>query len=440
MELANQAMYFGFGLIFFGLSFNSFHDLKYQFNLQSSRHYWAFSLLAMLASCLLFLLYPLAGGMFLTLANLMQISADVSLGLFFRSFNQKISKGLLVVFLISIPIIGGIFEFVRANESYDIRVDLLSGVAIIISIWQIYELIPQYVKSKSIYLGFLIVAITSQIILWSYRIWMVDHYQSFFEHNSVFDEHLPEFIARLIVIVLYALIFIAIGNFFYSKLVMDERRLREEKEEQMLVALKNLASARDNDTGNHIMRTQHYVKVLAERLLAMGYHPELLNKASINAMFRAAPLHDIGKVGIPDHILLKPGLLNAEEWQVMKTHSSIGESVLKASVANMNEKDQVIESAIKIAGCHHERWDGAGYPYGLQGEGIPLEARIMSLADMYDALVTKRPYKDGWTHQEAIDEIVRKKGTYFDPIVVEAFLQESDAFKQIAKRYQDWFA
>ncbi len=437
MELANQAMYFGFGLIFFGLSFNSFHDLKYQFHLQSSRHYWAFSLLAMLMSCVLYLLYPLAGGMFLTLANLMQILTAVALGIFFRSFNQRISKGLVVVFLISIPIIGATVEFIRVNETYDVRVDVLSGVAIALSIWQIYELIPQYLKSKSIYLGFLIAAISAQIILWSYRIWMVDHYQTFFEHSSVFDEHLPEFIARLVVIVLYALIFIAIGNFFYSKLVMQERQLREEKEEQMLIALKNLASARDNDTGNHIMRTQHYVKVLAERLRLMGYHPEQLNLNSVNAMYRAAPLHDIGKVGIPDHILLKPGLLNAEEWEVMKTHASIGESVLKASMANMNAKDQVIESAIKIAGCHHERWDGHGYPYGLQGEGIPLEARIMSLADMYDALVTKRPYKEGWTHQEAVDEIVGKKGAFFDPTVVDAFLQEGEAFQRIAKQYQD---
>jgi len=437
MELANQAMYFGFGLIFFGLSFSSFHSLKHQFNLQSSRHYWAFSLLTMSLSCLFFLLYPITGGMILTLANLMQVATDISLAFLFRSFNTKITKPLLTIFLVSLPVTAGVIEFIRANETYDIRVDFLSIIAIALSIWQIYELVPQYMKSKSIYLGFLILAIGAQIVMWVYRIWMVDHYLSFFEHHSVFDEHVPEFIARLIVIVLYALIFIAVGNYFYNKLVMLERQRRQEKEEQMLVALKSLASARDSDTGNHIVRTQHYVKVLAERLQSMGHYSDVLDVEKINAMFKAAPLHDIGKVGIPDHILLKPGPLSEEEWDIMKTHASIGKSVLHASASHMNTKDQVIESAINIAGCHHERWDGSGYPEGLKGEAIPLEARIMSLADMYDALVTKRPYKQGWTHEDAVNEIVSKKGAYFDPVIVDAFMAEKDNFSQISRLYKD---
>lgn len=437
MELANQAMYFGFGLIFFGLSFSSFYDLKHQFNLQSSRHYWAFSLLAMTSSCFLFLLYPLIGVAVLTLANLMQVATDVALALLFRSFNTKIQKGLVTALLISLPISGGILEFIRIHDAYDVRVNFLSSVAIALSVWQIYELMHRYIKSKSIYLGFLIFAIAAQIFMWVYRIWIIDHYLVLIDHVSVFDEHLPEFMARLVVIVLYALIFIAIGNYFYSKLVLQERQRREEKEEQMLVALKSLASARDNETGNHIVRTQRYVKVLAERLQDMGYHSEQLDADKINAIYRAAPLHDIGKVGIPDYILLKPGALNSEEWETMKTHTTIGESVLKASAKNLNTRDKVIESAIKIAGCHHERWDGTGYPHGLKGEEIPLDARIMSLADMYDALVTKRPYKSGWTHQEAIKEIVAKKGTHFDPVVVEAFMTENETFGQIAKQYQD---
>ena len=121
----------------------------------------------------------------------------------------------------------------------------------------------------------------------------------------------------------------------------------------------------------------------------------------------------------------------------MKTHAAIGESVLRASAADGNSDDAVINSAIKIAGCHHERWDGTGYPYGLKAGYIPLDARIMSLADMYDALVTKRPYKEGWSHQDAVKEIVSKKGTFFDPTVVEAFIQEADAFERIAKQFQD---
>lgn len=437
MELANQAIFLGFGLIFFGLSFSSFHDLRHQFNLQSSKHYWAFSLLAMSLSCFFFLVFPFTGGWALTLGNLMQIAVDVGLALLFRSFNTQIKKRFLFAILISLPLFGAVLEFIRAREGYDFRVDLLSGIAITLSLWQIYELSICYLRFKSIYLGFIILAIALQIILWFYRIWMVDHYLDLIGHISVFDEHLPEFIARLLVIVLYVLIFIAIGNYFYDQLVVRERERRQDKEEQMLVALKGLASARDNDTGNHIVRTQHYVKVLAERLKLMGYHTEQLDVKTINAMYRAAPLHDIGKVGIPDNILLKSGPLNFDEWGIMKTHASIGESVLEASAANLKVRDKVIECAIRIAGGHHERWDGTGYPRGLSGEDIPLEARIMALADMYDALVTKRPYKSGWSHEEAVKEIVSKKSTHLDPSVVEAFIAEQDAFMELAKRYRD---
>ncbi|MBU3593670.1 HD domain-containing protein [Polynucleobacter sp. 71A-WALBACH] len=437
MELANQAMYLGFGLIFLGLSFGSLHDLRHQFSLQSSKHYWVFSLLAMSLSCFFFLIYPLVGGLALTLANVTQFAANMGLVILFRSFNTKITKGLLLAFLISLPLFGLVFELTRAKEAYDIRIEFLSGVAIALAIWQMYEVSVQYLKSRSIYLGFLILAVAGQIALWIYRIWTVDHYADFIGHASIFDEHLPEFIARLIVIVLYALIFIAIGNYFYDQLVARERERREDKEEQMLVALKSLASARDNDTGNHIVRTQRYVKVLAERLKFMGYHPEQLDTKKVNAIYRAAPLHDIGKVGIPDSILLKAGPLNFDEWGVMKTHAAIGESVLEASAANLKVRDEVIESAILIAGGHHEKWDGTGYPRGLSGENIPLDARIMALADMYDALVTSRPYKSAWSHDEAIEEIVNKKGTHLDPTVVDAFIAEEDSFKAIANRYRD---
>lgn len=437
MELANQAMYLGFGLIFFGLSFSAFHDLRRQFSLQSSRHYWAFSLLAISLSCFFFLIFPFTGGLALTLGNVSQFATELGLALLFRSLNAKVKKELLISCLLLWVLIGAFFEFIRANQAYDLRIEFLSGVAITLALWQIYELSTNYLKSKSIYLAFLILAIAGQIALWAYRIWTIDHYSDLIDTASIFDEHLPEFIARLIVVVFYALIFIAIGNYFYDQLVARERERREDKEEQMLVALKSLALARDNDTGNHIVRTQHYVKVLAERLKAMGHHTEWLDAKKINAMYKAAPLHDIGKVGIPDSILLKAGPLTFDEWGIMKTHASIGESVLEASAANMKTKDQVIEAAILIAGSHHEKWDGTGYPRGLSGEDIPLEARIMALADMYDALVSTRPYKSSWSHEDATEEILSKKGTHLDPAVVEAFLIEKEAFREIARRYRD---
>ena len=437
MELANQVMYLGFGLIFFGLSFNAFHDLKIRLTLQSSRAYWAFSLCSMWLSCFFLTIYPFTGGIALTLGNLAQVAVDVGLVLLFRSLNKHLKKSLVATLLFLLIPLAVILELIRAYANYDIRVNLLSWTGIFLSAWQVYELIICNSKSKSIYLSFISLAVTVQILLWLYRIWMVDQYVDFNGHASVFDEHVPEFIARLILIVLYALIFIGIANYYYDSLVQAEKRRREDKEEQMLIALKALASARDNDTGNHIIRTQHYVKVLAQRLKEMGFFEKQLDSGKIHAMYKAAPLHDIGKVGIPDHILLKQGELSAVEWEVMKTHASIGESVLQASEEHLQVKDQVIEYAIRIAGAHHERWDGTGYPNGLRGEDIPLEARIMALADMYDALVTQRPYKKSWPHEDAVQEIMSKKGTHLDPVVVEAFVYEQSQFKEIAKKFKD---
>jgi response regulator RpfG family c-di-GMP phosphodiesterase len=129
--------------------------------------------------------------------------------------------------------------------------------------------------------------------------------------------------------------------------------------------------------------------------------------------------------------------LTSDEWTIMKTHASIGELVLEASAASLKVRDAVIDSAIHIAGGHHEKWDGSGYPRGLSGEDIPLEARIMALADMYDALLTRRPYKDGWSHEDAVQEILSKSGTHFDPLVVNAFIAEQSNFQEIAKKYRD---
>ena len=163
-------------------------------------------------------------------------------------------------------------------------------------------------------------------------------------------------------------------------------------EEQMLSTLNAIALARDNETGQHILRTQHYVKTIALRLRALGHYLEELNDTDIDTMFKAAPLHDIGKVGIPDNILLKPGRLNDDEWAIMKTHALIGENTL-AATKHDKEQSHLLSVAKNIAGGHHEWWNGEGYPRGLQGQQIPLEARIMAIADVYDALVSERVYK-----------------------------------------------
>ena len=220
--------------------------------------------------------------------------------------------------------------------------------------------------------------------------------------------------------------------------VHSANRKVEQSEKQYLATLNALAKARDNETGNHVLRTQEFVRLLALRLRTQDRYIEQLSDESIELMVKAAPLHDIGKIGIPDSILLKSdGPLADEEWIIMKTHTLIGESVLGALDVERDLESDMVAKAIRIAGGHHEKWDGSGYPRGLQGAAIPLEARIMALADIYDALVSKRVYKKSWTHDEAVNEILSKKGSHFDPEVVDAFMTELDSFKAISEQYQD---
>jgi HD-GYP domain-containing protein (c-di-GMP phosphodiesterase class II) len=242
---------------------------------------------------------------------------------------------------------------------------------------------------------------------------------------------------RWIFLTIYSVLFIAIIDSIIRLFSLNEKNKAQALESQMLSSLNALAKARDNETGNHIIRTQLYVKNLALRLRKMGYYESELSDKIIDLLYKAAPLHDIGKVGIPDDILLKPGRLSDDEWQIMKTHTTIGEAVLSSAETEFKDEDGVIAKALKIAGGHHEKWDGSGYPRGLSGTEIPLAARIMSVADIYDALVSERVYKKGWTHREAIQEIIRHQGTYFDPLIVEAFIAEQDQFQEIAEQFKD---
>lgn len=242
---------------------------------------------------------------------------------------------------------------------------------------------------------------------------------------------------RWLFLAIYSALFIAIIDSIIRLFSLNEKNKAQVLESQMLSSLNALAKARDNETGNHIIRTQLYVKNLALRLRKMGYYENELSDQIIDLLYKAAPLHDIGKVGIPDDILLKPGRLNDDEWEIMKTHTTIGEAVLSSADAEFKDENSVIAKALKIAGSHHEKWDGSGYPRGLSGIEIPLAARIMSVADIYDALVSERDYKKGWTHKEAIQEIISHNGTYFDPLIVEAFIAEQDQFQGIAEQYKD---
>ncbi len=197
-------------------------------------------------------------------------------------------------------------------------------------------------------------------------------------------------------------------------------------------SLASLAETRDSETGAHIARTQHYVRVLATALqdewqLGDGY---------INLLYKSAPLHDIGKVGVPDAVLLKPGPLTEEEWVEMKRHTEYGAQALAQTEEQLGS-NSFLRVAREIAESHHERWDGGGYPGGLRGTDIPQCGRLMAIADVYDALISKRVYKDAFTHKKAREIIRSERGTHFDPVVVDAFFRLEDEFRRIGEGISD---
>ena len=217
------------------------------------------------------------------------------------------------------------------------------------------------------------------------------------------------------------------------------RRMAENQliQEVSIHALAHLAETRDPETGNHLRRTQEYVRTLARGL---KHHPRFshyLDERTIGQLAQSAPLHDIGKVGIPDHILLKPGKLTPEEWAIMKTHAEIGAEAISQAIADSARPVEFLQIAQEIARGHHEKWDGSGYPRGLAGDGIPISARLMALADVFDALICARVYKPPMPYEEAYSIIVSGSGTHFDPDVVDAFIREFDTFKRIADNYAE---
>ncbi|PLX47358.1 MAG: hypothetical protein C0613_14300 [Desulfobulbaceae bacterium] len=203
-----------------------------------------------------------------------------------------------------------------------------------------------------------------------------------------------------------------------------------------IMSLASLAETRDNETGAHLLRTQRYVRHLAEHLRTDATYASRLDDDAIDMLFKSAPLHDIGKVGIPDRILLKPGRLSPEEFEIMKTHATLGGDALKVAEATLGS-NSFLRVARQIAYCHHEKWDGSGYPKGLRGEDIPLAGRIMALADVYDALISKRVYKEAYPHAEAREIICRGAGSHFDPAVIQAFVAKEEAFIRTAREFSD---
>jgi putative two-component system response regulator len=226
-------------------------------------------------------------------------------------------------------------------------------------------------------------------------------------------------------------------NEFLEQEVQERTREVVAIQDVTILAMASMAETRDPETGNHIRRTQFYVKALAERLKEHPRFSAVLTDSYIKLLFKSAPLHDIGKVGIPDRILLKPGRFEPHEFEIMKTHTTLGRAAIEHAERSLGTPMAFLSIAKEIAYSHQEKWDGSGYPEGLAGEAIPVSARLMAVADVYDALISRRVYKDGMPHEKAVQLIVEGKGKHFDPDMVEAFIGLQEEFRAIAARFHD---
>lgn len=235
----------------------------------------------------------------------------------------------------------------------------------------------------------------------------------------------------------------AASDWLHDRNKVLEAEIAQRMEDNLIIqdvtirALAHLAETRDPETGNHLLRTQSYIQILALQLQNHPRFQHFLTANNIQNMVKSAPLHDIGKVGIPDNILLKPGKLTADEWEVMKTHSYLGFRAIELAEQDAERPLEFLNIAKDISRYHHEKWDGTGYPDGLQGDAIPISARLMALADIFDALVSERAYKAAFPIEKVIETISQGRERFFDPDIVDAFLQRQNDFIAIAKRHAD---
>jgi putative two-component system response regulator len=214
------------------------------------------------------------------------------------------------------------------------------------------------------------------------------------------------------------------------------RGQRDHAQQAMILALARLSEQRDQATGQHLERVAAYCQLVAEGLRADGQFLDVIDEHFVENLVRSSPLHDIGKVGIPDSILLKPGRLSSEEWQIMRTHAEIGAQTIESVIGEFPDQGFLV-CGRDIARGHHEKWDGTGYPAGLKGDAIPLAARIVALADVYDALTSARSYKRAWPHSDSLAWILEQSGKHFDPRIVAAFARRAEQADSIRARLRD---
>ena len=218
--------------------------------------------------------------------------------------------------------------------------------------------------------------------------------------------------------------------------IRHQTKAIDQMQNGLIITMADLVESRDSETGYHIQKTVDYVKVILDGLVKKGYYPSKLTPKYISDVTMSAPLHDIGKISVPDAVLNKPGKLTDEEFEIMKKHTTVGKEIME-KVINAVQGDSYLKEARNMAAYHHEWWNGNGYPEGLKGEVIPLSARIMAVADVFDALTSKRVYKDAMPFDKAMDIIKEEAGSHFDPKCVEVFVLASDDVREIMKKYKD---
>jgi len=216
--------------------------------------------------------------------------------------------------------------------------------------------------------------------------------------------------------------------------IIRERTAQLSRLQNSIVSvLANMVESRDKETGGHIERTSEYIKILINEMKKRGVYADEINNWDIEKIISSARMHDLGKISITDIIVNKPGRLTNEEFEIMKTHAQEGERIIDEIIAQTGE-GEFLRNARLFAGCHHERWDGKGYPHRLKGEEIPLQGRIMAIVDVYDALVSERPYKKALSSEEAVNIIMQNAGTHYDPVITQVFFEAKEQFRNVGIR------
>ena len=300
---------------------------------------------------------------------------------------------------------------------------------------------PNFYKDLNFYLSVLVLVLLAFMIvrygyLPSFFVFVLLTVTAFVSAEIKLKSGVYISIGYIVIPVFIIFLFFTLSMTFYS--FWEKRSFLKELEEAHSSAIDSMITVvegKDRETGGHILRTREYVRVLAQYLRKKGIYN--FSPTFIKVLCQAVPLHDIGKVAIPDNILNKNGSLDEKEWEIMKKHVIYGKEIIQKAKMRSSGKNLFLNAATNIAYTHHEKWDGSGYPQGLKGDEIPIEGRLMAIADVYDALTSKRAYKEKFSYEKAENMIISESGTHFDPILIKAFIDLKSEFRKIAQKYED---